>query len=70
MDYEQGVSTDSDMWLPSNIRTLGQTDDNEDNMELTREFYEETSNFQKYSYTLYSLIILTLGNDIAPVNVG
>ena len=39
-------------------------------MELTIQFYENTPNFQIYSYTLYSLIILTLGNDIAPVTIG
>lgn len=70
LDYDERDSDDANVWLPSNLRTLGQSSDTANDKELTTEFYEETENVVIYSYTLYSLIILTLGNDIAPITVG
>ncbi|KRX03617.1 Cyclic nucleotide-binding protein [Pseudocohnilembus persalinus] len=69
-DYDEDTSNDANIWLPSNMRTLGQSNSDVPDNELTAQFYKDPDYVQIYSYTLYSLIILTLGNDIAPITIG
>ena len=50
------------------MRTVGPN--TSDPKELTTIFYQESSPVTIYAYTLYSLIILTIGNDVCPVTIG
>jgi hypothetical protein len=61
-------SKDSNTWLPSNLRSLGPSLLGKDN-ELVSLFYEHSSGLEIYANVFYSLIILTLGNDIAPITI-
>jgi hypothetical protein len=37
-------------------------------MTVAQFYYDNMSDFYRYSYSLYSLVTLILGNDIGPVN--
>lgn len=66
--YNETKSTDSNQWLPSNIRALGSDPAFPEN-QLVHYFYEEMNSLQIYAFVLYSLVILALGNDIAPITI-
>jgi hypothetical protein len=57
-------------WLPSNIRGIGfsknSLESNDDLLAYT--FYKSTNLFSQYMFTFYSLLNLSLGNDIAPTS--
>ncbi len=59
-------SSDLNTWIPSNLRINFGSSTNSHNQELINTFYNESDNFDKYSYTLYSMVMVILGSDIGP----
>jgi hypothetical protein len=59
-------------WLPTNIRTIGGGPSLPQGMHITKDyvhwFYQEAQVSERYVFTLYSMIILVLGGNIAPAN--
>jgi hypothetical protein len=63
-DFDPNDSNVYTVWVPATLRQLGPTND----VPISHQFYEQLSNFQRYTYCLYCLITLILGNDMGPVN--
>lgn len=69
-DYEKSGANFVNTWIPSNIRAIAESSNTDEDQGIL-DFYDtkKTSKGYQYIYSLYSITMLILGGDIAPVGM-